>query len=164
MLDVSKLQSGQLSLNVSEFEIKDALTQVINALKPQQEERQIEVVIQGDACNIEADFVQLSRVLENYHSNALKYTKSKIEWFLKKENDKFLIIVQDDGEGIPAEYLKRIFDPFVQVPGKEKKGSTGLGLDSVKDLVKLHQGETWAESEGASKGSRFCLRIPITQR
>ena len=165
MLDVSKLQDGQLSLKVSKFDIKEALSQVISALKPQQEERKIVVSMETESFEIEADFVQLSRVLENYHSNGIKYAKSKLDWKIQKTDDnQLLIVLQDDGEGIPQEYIKRIFDPFFQVPGKEKKGSTGLGLDSVNDLVKLHNGITWAESEGPGKGSQFCLKIPITNK
>lgn len=163
MLDISKLQSGKLSLRPGNFNVKDALRQVVSALRAQQETRQIEVLIVGDPLNVEADFVQLSRVLENYHSNALKYTKSKVVWHIEKENDQLLVWVQDDGEGIAVENLTRIFDPFFQVAGKEKEGSTGLGLDSVKELVKLHKGQTWAESDGPGLGSRFFVKIPLTQ-
>jgi signal transduction histidine kinase len=68
--------------------------------------------------------------------------------------------VEDNGDGISDEYLEKIFLPFFQVPGSEKKDSTGLGLDSVRELVKLHGGKTWAESKGPGTGSKFIVQIP----
>lgn len=172
MLDVSKLQDSQLSLDITRFQTNDALDQVIKALRPLQENRNIEVEIVGDSVEIEADFVQLSRVLENYHSNALKYSNKKVTWNILAEERRrqgelekghLIIMVQDDGEGISAEFIENIFLPFFQVPGKEKKGSTGLGLDSARELINLHHGTTWAESDGPGTGSRFFIKLPLTQ-
>ncbi|OGH04083.1 MAG: hypothetical protein A2600_05850 [Candidatus Lambdaproteobacteria bacterium RIFOXYD1_FULL_56_27] len=163
MLDVSKLQAGSLSLKPSRFDLNGALTQVFSALRPQQTARGLQVSQPEAPFEIEADFVQISRVLENYHSNAIKYAKNSIFWSIEAQGESVLVRVADDGEGIPQEYLTRIFDPFFQVPGKDKAGSTGLGLDSVRELVNLHGGETWAESEGPGLGSRFHIRLPLTQ-
>jgi signal transduction histidine kinase len=164
ILDISKLQSNQLTLKLSKFKIRDVMNDVTKALKQQQQSKNIEVSIGGDeSVEIEADHIQLSRVLENYHSNGLKYTKTKLSWNYFMENDDLIITLQDDGEGLEKAHLERIFDPFFQVPGKEKKGSTGLGLDSVRELVKLHGGETWAESDGPGHGSRFLVKIPVAQ-
>ncbi len=161
MLDVSKLQSNQLALKIKEFDIKEMLNKVVGALRPQQEEKAITVDILGDPVNLKADSVQLSRVLENYHSNAIKYTKDHIQWKIQVQGQDLILSIQDNGEGIEKEYLSRIFEPFFQVPGKEKKNSTGLGLDSVRELVLLHHGETWAESEGSGQGSTFFLQLPL---
>jgi len=163
MLDVSKLQSGHLNLKLSRFDVGEALTQVVAALRPQQEAKGIVVQLPTTKLEIEADFVQLSRVLENYHSNAVKYTKHQITWTLTPLGEQCQITITDDGEGIPQEYIERIFDPFFQVPGKEKAGSTGLGLDSVRELINLHSGKTWAESTGAGQGSQFHILLPMQQ-
>jgi len=163
MLDVSKLQSNQLSLKIEEFDVKDMIIGVVKALRPQQDARAIQVEVLGEAVMIQGDRVQLARVVENYHSNGIKYTKDSLHWKIKIEDGELLLTLQDNGEGLEKEHLERIFDPFFQVPGKEKKNSTGLGLDSVKELVLLHHGQTWAESDGQGKGSRFCMKIPITQ-
>ncbi|MBI4082249.1 MAG: HAMP domain-containing histidine kinase [Candidatus Lambdaproteobacteria bacterium] len=160
MLDVSKLQSNQLALKLGTVNARRMLDEIGRALRPLQESRGLRVEIHGELPDIEADEVQLNRVLENYHSNALKYAKSLVRWEVGGDDDEAVISVRDDGEGIPREYLERIFQPFFQVPGKEKKGSTGLGLDSVRELVRLHGGKTWAESEGAGTGSRFVLTLP----
>src|SRR5581483_8514763 len=75
--------------------------------------------------------------------------------------------VRDTGEGIPREHLMRIFEPFFQVESadgrrKAARGGAGLGLAIVRQLVELHGGRMWAESEGPGRGSTFVVRLPAT--
>ncbi len=160
ILDVSKLQNGNLTLHKVHLDIKSMVEEITSALQPSQETHKIKLTLQVPSLQIFADKLQLSRMLENLYSNALKYAKNEVTITATKEGEDILIAFKDDGTGLLKENLTLIFNPFYQVAGEEKAGSTGLGLDSVKNLAMLHQGECWAESEGTGKGSCFYLKLP----
>lgn len=163
MLDVSKLQNQKLELAFSRMEIKNLLEGVVSSLTPLQKQWGVEVVVKGDPVVVEIDGIQMMRVLENFHSNALKYASSKVTWSISEENGGVKMVVQDDGEGIDPMYLEKIFEPFFQVPGNEKPFSTGLGLDSARELIMMHQGFSQAESDGPGRGARFTMFLPTSQ-
>ena len=103
-------------------------------------------------------------VLANLVSNAIKYTKEggKITLTAEQKKDMLEISVADTGIGIPSQYLDKIFKRFVRVPDPSVSGSsgTGLGLTICKELLKLHNGKIWVESEDG-KGSKFSFSLPI---
>jgi signal transduction histidine kinase len=107
-----------------------------------------------------ADRSQIERVLVNLISNAIRHTTSggHVRVRATSEGDKVTFTVADDGEGIPKEYLAKIFDRFVQVPGATG-GGAGLGLSIAHNIVKAHGGNIWAESE-LGKGSAFHFSLP----
>lgn len=163
MPDITKLQSRKLPLKLSRFRIRTMLQETIDYLKPIQTKLGVEVKIEGDSMEIEADSTQIRRVIEYYHSNALKNAKKKVVWRIVSNNIDLFMTVQDDGDGIPTQYLDRLFDPFFQLPGTKEEEDQEFGLDVIRALVELHKGQAWAESDGPNKGSRFCLKIPISQ-
>ncbi|MBC8501236.1 MAG: HAMP domain-containing histidine kinase [Nanoarchaeota archaeon] len=110
---------------------------------------------------VKVDPEKFKQVFINLFSNAINYAKSRIIISVEETPDYWDFIVEDDGEGIPKEKLEKLFDKFYKVGDyitKDKKG-TGLGLAIVKNIVELHNGEVWAESE-EGKGTKFVVRIP----
>ncbi len=110
-----------------------------------------------------ADPERISWVLGNLLSNALKYARAggHIVVSARVQQEMLEVSVQDDGEGIPPEYLNRIFDRFVQVPGQDvEMRGTGLGLSVAKGIIEAHGGRIWAESEW-KRGSVFRFTLPV---
>ena len=102
----------------------------------------------------------LERVFTNLLGNAIKYTPDggTITLSLADDGDYIRCCVEDTGEGIPADYLARVFEKFEQVQGN-RKGGTGLGLTIARFFVEQHLGRIWVESE-VGRGSRFFFTVP----
>jgi len=102
----------------------------------------------------------IERVLINLVGNAIKYTPldGKVTISAKEKNTDVQIAVIDTGEGIPSEYLDKIFDKFQQVTGRSR-GGTGIGLTITKYIVEAHLGKIWVESK-LGGGSQFIFSIP----
>jgi CheY-like chemotaxis protein len=113
----------------------------------------------------EGDPVRLAQVVANLLTNAARYTPhgGDIRMFCRREGTELVLNVRDNGAGIPAELLPRVFDLFTQ--GKRNVdragGGLGLGLTLVKTLVALHGGSVSAHSDGPGKGSEFIIRLPL---
>jgi signal transduction histidine kinase len=109
---------------------------------------------------IQADGDMIERVFTNLLGNAIKYTPEggAITVSLKEDGTTLVCCVEDNGEGIPPEYLSRVFEKFEQVHGS-RKGGTGLGLTISRFFVESHFGRIWVESE-LGRGSRFYFTIP----
>ncbi len=161
ILDVNKLHEGKLKLSLKPFTLEEVFTEVSQALEPQRQARGLTLKLQASGVKVIADRLQITRVMENYISNAFKYAVSKVFVKTAIEDEKAQLIVQDDGVGLHPNDLERVFDPFYQVEGQARAGSTGLGLDAVRQLIQLHGGECWAESKGLGQGSLFGFRIPL---
>ena len=115
---------------------------------------------------IEGDSERLSQVMDNLLSNAAKYSPANSLIRLESlVDDKWVrITVTDEGRGIPAEHLPRLFDRFYRVPvvdGSPPPGS-GLGLSIVRDLVEAHSGQITVVSKGPGRGSTFTVSLPLT--
>src|SRR5207248_3630507 len=110
---------------------------------------------------VRADRAQIARVLINLLNNAIQHTPAggRITVTSRAENGNVRFAVLDTGAGIPQEYLPRIFERFVQVPGATA-GGAGLGLPIAKRIVEAHGGTIWAESE-VGKGARFFFTVPL---
>lgn len=159
ILDMSKIEANAQSLNISEFDIKNAIQEVINILHPLILKRDINLIINCDNFYIKADYQKFQQILFNLLSNAIKYTKDKIEINAYVSNNNVLISVIDNGIGIYKKNQKKIFKKFEQA-GNATGNSTGLGLAITKELVKLHKGEISVSSEH-NKGARFTFSIPL---
>lgn len=112
-----------------------------------------------------ADSQLLYEVFENLISNAIKYSSSgkTIEVVLSSREADAIITVRDEGEGFSEEDLKKIFGKFQTLSAKPTNGepSTGIGLFIVKQIVELHQGKIWVESQGKGKGATFFVQLPL---
>jgi signal transduction histidine kinase len=107
----------------------------------------------------------LVQVYSNILSNAVKYSggSRRIEVSLSVAGQTVVTRIRDFGEGIRADLLPRIFEPFVQArPGLTLAAGLGMGLAVVRQLVTAHDGDVWARSEGEGCGSEFEVRLPVT--
>jgi signal transduction histidine kinase len=108
--------------------------------------------------------VKLEQVLVNLLANAVKFTPpgGQVAVETAAQGADAFIRVRDTGEGIAREHLERIFEPFYRVRGDEKRRprGTGLGLTICRQIIALHGGGIWAESEGPGKGATFVVRLP----
>ncbi len=123
------------------------------------------VEISPNLPTIQADPQLLRQAVDNLIHNALKFSPQGGTIRLKawQEGDEVIIAVSDEGIGIPADELDRIFDRFYQVEGgmRRRFGGLGIGLSLCKDIAELHGGRIWAESEGPNKGATFYIALPI---
>jgi len=114
---------------------------------------------------VDADATRLTQIVANLLNNAAKYTPEggRIEVWAQREGEQALICVKDSGLGIPREMLPRVFEMFAQVErsAEHAQGGLGIGLALVRRLVEMHGGTVHAASEGAGRGSTFCVRLPL---
>jgi len=166
VMDSSLLESGNMYLNFTEINLNDFL----NSFKFQYSSlMDNDVKLVKSQNNISEEFVftsdqeKLRRVMNNLLNNAIKFTeKGSIEYGCFVRNNSLDFFVKDTGTGIESSMINDIFNRFVQTENtiKQCKGGTGLGLSICKDIVELHQGKIWVESE-VNKGSTFWFSIPL---
>ncbi|MBL8174263.1 MAG: HAMP domain-containing protein [Bryobacterales bacterium] len=167
MLLLSQAEGGQLALQRTVFDLAEVTRDIVDEFQIPAEEARVEVVCESDsAVGIEADRIQIERLLNNLLSNAVKYTPSggKVVARVNSRGEEVVLEVEDTGMGIGADHLPHIFDRFYRVPGasKEKQG-LGLGLSFVAWIVKAHGGSIQADS-AVGKGTRFTIVIPAGAR
>ena len=166
IMDISKIEAGELNLNESFFPIKEILDEVnqFHALSVKQAGK--DIGLNSDICcvaKIKADKERIRQVFDNLAKNAIKFTdKGTITFGSKCQKGSILFYVQDTGIGIAPEDQSLIFDRFRQAdPGANRVyGGNGLGLTISKDIVELMGGEIWVESE-VGKGSKFCFTVAV---
>lgn len=124
--------------------------------------REVKVSVADNTPMISADFVLLVHVLNNVLDNALKYSPgdSPLEVKARQEGQEVWISVLDQGIGIPADNLEKVFDKFYRVQRPEQVTGTGLGLAICKGIVEAHGGRIWAERRD-DKGTRITIALPI---
>ncbi|MEW6511594.1 MAG: ATP-binding protein [Bacteroidota bacterium] len=168
LLQLSKLESGRLQLKNEELDIAAVVEFSLRPLQLQFNEKGIRLTsdMPAGVPHIVADEQQISWVITNLVSNALKYTDpgGSVTVRAREDGGSVRIDVQDTGHGIPREHLERIFDKFVQVKraADATPGSVGLGLAIAKEIVEVYGGRIWAESE-PGKGSTFSFLLPVGQ-
>lgn len=160
ILDISKIDSGTIKLNLSEFSIKNGIQEVLNIVKPLLIQKQQELKTEIPDLIIKADYQKFQQILFNLLSNAIKYTQENgtIKIHCLKENNSIKISVTDNGIGIAKKDLKKIFRRFEQI-GETKQNSTGLGLSITKELVNMHNGNINVTST-PQKGTIFTVEFP----
>ncbi len=165
ILDLSKVEAGELELSPVVFDFTTALNEVLSSLQTVASTKELRIENRSTVTLLlNAERVRFKEILYNLLSNAAKFTPSSGKiWIDAEIEGSFLCIsVTDTGVGIPASEHETIFSKFVQV-GATSKGvreGTGLGLSITKRLVELHGGRIWVESE-IGKGSRFCFTLPL---
>jgi signal transduction histidine kinase/CheY-like chemotaxis protein len=167
LLDVSRITRGKLELRRVAVELGGVLARAIELAGPvmQQREHRLVVDTPGDRCVVDADADRLAQALGNLLTNAAKYTEpgGLITIQLFRDGPEAVIVIKDDGVGIPSDMLADIFEPFVQVERtmERSQGGLGLGLTLVKTLIGLHGGTVHATSGGPGRGSAFHVRLPL---
>jgi two-component system, OmpR family, phosphate regulon sensor histidine kinase PhoR len=165
LLTISKLESGQIVMNLHEVELRNEVDQVIEDLFSRASGKQVTLRnALPEGLKSKADADRLQQVLFNLVENAIKYGRLEGTVVIggkPVENDKIEVWVRDDGPGIPAEARERVFERFYRVDRARSRetGGTGLGLSIVKHIVQAHGGEVWVESE-PGKGTTFFFTLP----
>jgi PAS domain S-box-containing protein len=167
LLDLSRITRGKLELRRQKVLLTDILGTAVESSRAFIEANRHELTVNFSAKNllVDGDPDRLVQVFSNLLLNSAKYTDPGgfISLTLKRENSEAVVVVRDNGIGIPPAALEQIFDMFCQVPTQEARATEGLGigLSLVRTLVQMHGGSVQAFSEGPGKGSRFTVRLPI---
>ncbi len=164
-LNLAQMDLGEMKLEKARHDICSLLVMVVEEMKHQAKEKDQTIDFSSpEPLYLEFDHDQIHRVLENYVSNALRYTQEggNVEIDIEAGKEELVIRVTDNGRGISPENLEKIFEPFFRT-GIRVEGSTGLGLSIVKGIMDAHDGRYWAKSEGEGKGTSFYLSLPREQ-
>lgn len=163
LLDVSRLQTGKLTLNKESFCLNTLINETVEELSAASKNQHL-IVESAPKIVVFADRFRLYQVLTNLITNAIKYSpqNSNIHITLKKQTRSATISVQDFGVGIPKAEQKKIFNRLYQVTDPKKKTFAGLGMGLYisKEIVKRHKGRIWVKSS-PGKGSTFYVSLPL---
>ena len=168
LLDVSRIVSGKVRLNVDPVEPIDVVEMAVEAVRPAANAKEIRllVTLDPDAGIVMGDRDRLQQVVWNLLTNAVKFTarRGTVHVRLRRHDSSVEIVVEDNGRGMSAEFLPYMFERFRQaeVGFTRVKGGLGLGLAIVRHLVELHGGTIKAHSDGEGLGSIFTLLLPIS--
>jgi two-component system, OmpR family, phosphate regulon sensor histidine kinase PhoR len=165
LLTISRLESGQIVLNQQPVRLREVVERVVDDLGSRGAERKI--TLNNDVpAEIEAlaDADRLQQVLFNLTDNAIKYGRAEGGVWITaqaREDGMIEMCVRDNGPGIPAEAVERVFERFYRVDKarSREQGGTGLGLAIVKHIIQSHRGEVWLKSE-VGVGSAFYFTLP----
>ena len=166
LIDHTKIENNSYIINKKDEDIVYLVEETVLDMKDYIEEKGLELIFDTDVEEkvIRCDKVDIERCIINLVGNAVKFTPEGglIEVLLQDLDDKVKIIVKDNGIGISEENQKIIFDRFNQVvdESSEQKGGSGLGLTITKQLITLHNGEIYVESE-VGVGSEFIIILPV---
>jgi CheY-like chemotaxis protein len=167
ILDVSRIVSGKLRLDVRPVELVRAVEAALDTIRPAAQARDIDLQTALDAGTglVSGDADRLQQVVWNLLSNAIKFTPSggRVHVRLVRIEPHVQLTVQDSGIGIDRDFLPHVFERFRQGDSSSTRphGGLGLGLALVRDLVELHGGTVQASSAGRDQGSIFTVKLPI---
>jgi len=167
ILDVSRIITGNLYLELQPLEIGPIIEAAVNVVRPTAEAKRIRIETKLDCQSIvvPGDANRLQQVIWNLLSNAVKFTPSggQVRIAVVHTDSHVEIAVSDDGQGISAEFLPFVFDRFRQADSTttRRHGGLGLGLAIVRHLVEIHGGSVQAESPGLDRGSTFKVKLPL---
>ncbi|HVF89261.1 MAG TPA: GAF domain-containing protein [Blastocatellia bacterium] len=167
ILDVSRIITGKLPLEVRPLELSSVINSAIETVRPaaQAKEIRIETILDTAAGPVSGDANRLQQVIWNLLSNAVKFSPrgGRVQVRLERINSHIEITVSDTGKGISRDFLPWVFDRFRQADSSASRthGGLGLGLAIVRHLVELHGGTVHAYSEGEGKGAIFTVTLPL---
>ncbi len=164
VLDLSKIEAGQLTLSLADYSMKDVVHNVYGAVEPLAAEKKLtfKAEIAPDMAAGHGDERRLTQVLLNLVGNAIKFTDDgEVVIKASQNNGAFSVKVCDTGPGISEDDQKKLFQEFQQADSSttKKKGGTGLGLAISKKIIEMHGGRIWLESQ-VGKGSTFAFTLP----
>jgi signal transduction histidine kinase len=167
LLDVSRVSRGRIDLRKRRMSLQEAMHSALETSRPliEANEHSLHLDIPEAPLWVDGDLTRLAQVVSNLLNNAAKYTPAggDIRLALRKENGHADIEVADNGLGIDAEMLPRVFDLFTQADRHldRSQGGLGIGLALVSKLVEMHGGTRTAQSDGPGKGSIFTVSLPL---
>jgi signal transduction histidine kinase/CheY-like chemotaxis protein len=164
LMDVSRITRGRLDLHRERIDVEVAVKMAVETSQPLLDVKHHALSIQADQrLFVQADATRLAQVFANLLNNSAKYSPpgSEISLKIACEGRQAVVSVTDNGVGIPASMLPRIFDMFVQLEPSGQREGLGIGLTLVKHLVELHGGLVEASSPGTGRGSTFKVFLPL---
>jgi two-component system CheB/CheR fusion protein len=169
LLDVSRVTHGKIQLHPERIELADIVERSVDALRPAMDavDKQVTVELPTQPVVMYADPVRLEQVVGNLIHNAVKFTphngRIAVRAGVSADGSEVRISIRDNGDGIAAELLPRVFDIFAQgnTSLERAQGGLGIGLALVRGLVELHGGTIDAKSDGPGTGSEFIVRLPV---
>jgi len=163
LLNMSQVEAGRIKLDIQVVTPYLIVGNAIETIASSARNRNMEIIktMEPDLPLIQADAEKSTWVLNNFLTNAIKYSVEggKINLSLWQDKGNIIFSVEDSGPGIAPEYLPRLFERYFQVPGSKAKG-TGLGLAISKDFIEAQKGKIWVVSE-IGKGSVFSFSLPV---
>lgn len=168
LLDVSRMTSGKLSLEVDSVDMVELVEAAVESVKLALESKDIRLkrILDTRATPVVGDALRLRQVVTNLLNNAVKFTpkNGSITVLLQRIDSDIELVVSDTGQGISPDFLPHMFELFRQEDAGMNRRSQGLGLGLtlVKRLVELHGGRVVAKSEGLGKGASFHVRLPMS--
>jgi PAS domain S-box-containing protein len=167
LLDVSRIITGKLRLDIREVEPISLIESAIEAVRPAAEAKgvRLQKVIDTGVISIAGDPSRLQQVVWNLLTNAIKFTPKggRVQIRLERINSHIEIVVADTGSGINSDFLPHVFERFRQADQATTRqhGGLGLGLAIVRHLIELHGGTVQAESTGENQGATFTVKLPV---
>jgi PAS domain S-box-containing protein len=168
LLDMSRIISGKVQLDVQSIDLAEVINAALDAVKLSIEAKKLRlrVTLDARAGRLRGDPGRLQQVIWNLLTNAVKFTPSggRIDVVMERVNSHVEVCVEDSGVGIKPEFLAFVFDRFRQADSSttRRHGGLGLGLSIVKHLVELHGGSVRVKSAGEGQGSTFIVALPIS--
>lgn len=173
VLDLQRIESGKVVMERQACNAANLMTQAAESMQAMAQQHEVTLVTQAEDISIWADADYILQTLTNLLSNAIKFSSPGGTVWLTVDQDKpatlishplsseVVFRVRDEGQGIPADQLERIFERFQQVDSSDsrKKGGTGLGLAICRKIIEQHNGRIWAESTPGC-GSIFAFTLP----
>jgi signal transduction histidine kinase len=168
LLDISRLAMGKVALDRHIFDAAELALHVAQAARPGGRPEAQRITLELTPVWINADQARIEQILANLLHNALKFTPpgKAVRLTVRPEGNDAVLQVADEGEGMPPELTRKVFEPFVQGARAldRGKGGLGLGLALVRMFAELHDGSASAYSEGPGRGSVFTVRLPAVPR
>jgi CheY-like chemotaxis protein/two-component sensor histidine kinase len=168
LLDLSRVTSGKLLLEVEQVELSAPIQAAIDAVLPGATAKGIAVerFSNGKSARVRGDSTRLQQIFWNLLNNAIKFTPAggKVDVRLKRAPGGWTVAIRDSGPGIDPSFLQHMFEPFRQADSSTARrfGGLGLGLSIVKHLVELHGGSVHAENATDGVGSTFVVWLPVS--
>jgi signal transduction histidine kinase len=166
VLDLSKIEAGQLALSLADYSLKEAVQSALAAVEALAAEKRLALTLElaPDLPRGRGDERRIQQVVLNLLGNAIKFTDAgEVRVSASAADGAFTVAVRDTGPGIAAADQEKIFEEFQQADGSStrEKGGTGLGLAIAKRIVEMHGGRIWVESS-PGLGSTFSFTLPVT--
>ncbi len=167
LLDLSKVESEQFTIHRRGIQLAPMVEELVAGAQALAQRKGVEISARGfgELPEVNLDPEAIEKVLLNLVGNSLKFTDrgGRIELSAERQDEAIALSISDTGIGIPANKLASIFDRFAQVDASTTRRyeGTGIGLSLAKEMVELHGGRIWAESEGEGTGTTMRLLLPI---
>ncbi len=167
ILDVNAIEAHKIKMNMEEVNLSSILNATIDELREKAENKNLSIYLDTSSEEAKVDKFYAKQTFDNLISNAIKFSEpgKRIHIVVKKKSDKVRVEIKDEGPGICADDMKKIFRKYQKLSAKPTGGerSTGLGLSIVKKYVELMQGKVWCESEPGS-GSTFFIEFDKAEK